>query len=335
MATVALACVTAYGVAATVGLAALAALGDRTVPTYAFGVLPWWSLGPAVVGLVMAAAMRSRTATVTVLVPAVVWLWTFGPMLVPARGTPPDPDLTVATFNISAEPGSDHVVAMIQRSDPDLVLVQEVLPGTRRRLETQLDALGLLPHRHFSDVSRSAPGGGGTGVLSALPITDVTAVDGLPDGARPTDVVTVDAGGVAVPVVSVHLTSPPTTQVLEGFADGSVRGLTVDRLGRRRVREALALAAALPADDTLVVGGDLNSSWLNQPIAILGDVGLHDTHRAVGSGPGFTRGGRRDVARIDFVLLADGLTPVSSVEGLAGSSDHRPVIVEVSLPASA
>lgn len=310
-----------------VGTAVLVALGwlfeDATWWLFGANLVAFHLLAPAVLVVPVVLVLRWWVPAVACTVAAVVWLVTFGPLFV-GQAVAGDASLRVASFNMRPTRDVDHVVRLVDRTAPDVLLLQEVLPGAQDDLRTQLRS---LPHRHFAAVEPGAPGGGGVAVLSRLPIADIEPVAGLPEGARPTDVVTLDTAGGPVAVVSVHLASPclPCLRP-DNF------GARIESEARQRTREAETIAGALP-DGPAIVGGDLNSATRNAPRRRLLDAGLRDLHRAVGSGPGFTSIRSHGVIRIDWLFASDAFVPVREWVGPRDGSDHRPVIADVDFAA--
>lgn len=321
-----------YGLAATVAFVAIRVVGDTASLTYAAGVLGFWWLLPTVPALGIAVARRRWWAFAAVVVPAVVWLWSFGVLFVPqpnsviAQEGSRLAQVRVVTFNISPGPRISHVAELAHETGADILLLQEVGRTARTRLTQELDS---YPHQWFAPISETAPGDGGVAVLSRFPIKNVEQFTNLPPGARPSGVVTVSVDGRPLDVVSLHLASPCRECAEDAILTGRLTEATQE--GRTRIAEAKAIAPQLP-DGPLVVGGDLNSATLNDPLPILQATGLTDAHRAVGWGPGFTRGARRTVAKIDFVLVDGGVIPTDSFEGAPGRSDHRPVVTDVLVP---
>jgi vancomycin resistance protein VanJ len=319
-----------YGIAASLSLLAIAALRDGTAWTYVAGLFYWWWLIPAPFALVLAVTARSWRVGAVLLLPAV----TSGHLLAPyvgnalqqAAGRPESWDLRVATFNLTNGRPVDGLLELVQEHAPQILLLQEVTA-------TRDDLAALLPGYDFAAVGLGVhgPGHDGYAVLSQFPITSVKRVEDLPTGARPTDVVTVDVEGRPVHVLSVHLASPCI-----GCPDSgeNLAGGTADA-ARVRVAEALRYAQLLrpllERDEPVILGGDLNSSPLNEPWEELTRVGLVDAQAAVGTGPGLTRGPGPGVARVDFVLVS-GLTPVDVEQGARGESSHSPVIADLAWP---
>jgi endonuclease/exonuclease/phosphatase (EEP) superfamily protein YafD len=316
------------GAAATIALLAMRVWHDGTQLTYAAGVLAFWWLLPPVALVIVAAVRRRWVVTATLLVPAVAWLWVFGPLFLPgapaALAGEGHVRLRVVTFNISPQKKIDYVVELVQEVDADVVLLQEVLPKARKNLERELDG---YPYRWYADITMQAPGGGGVGVVSRYPITDVAPIVGLPPQARPTAIVRLDVEGRDLAVVPVHLSSPCAECLWQRPSEVT----HMDAPTRTRRDETPRIIEALPVDVPVVVGGDLNSSVLNEPLTAFKAAGLTDVHQAVGWGPGFTRGSERDVARIDFLLTSHEVAPLHSHVQRADGSDHRPVIADLRL----
>ncbi len=320
----------AYGVVATLLLLTVLVVRDRTVATYAAGLVSFWWLLPAPALAALALLLRRWRTCAALAVPALVWLAVHGPPLPRPDAGPPE--LRVVTYNMEPYLVVDHVGALVGESDPDVLLLQEVRPEVRDDLAQQLPS---HPHQWFAPVIDAATAGGGTAVLSRHPITAVEQVTGLPEGSRPTAVVTLDVDGRALRVVSMHLASPCISCTAEE-ARSNPAGGTGDA-ARVRVAEARRLAEvvrSLTPYVPVVVAGDMNSAELNQPVQVLLRAGLTDAHREVGAGPGLTRAPAPGLARID-VVLTRGLRAVATAEGDAGRSAHSPVVADLAWAAPA
>jgi vancomycin resistance protein VanJ len=295
--------------------------GDTTWWLFVANLTVFYWLAPTVVLAVIALLCRWWPVTAVCLVGAVIWLATFGPLFVPqwpaGAGT-----LRIATYNVSPEPQVDHVARLVDRTGPDVLLVQEVLPEAQDAL---VGAVPALPYHHFTTVNTRAPGGGGTAVLSRFPIVAVQPLEGLPRTSRPADFVSLDTGDGVITVASLHLASPcGTCRGRDGLA-ARVRAL--ERDAQVRQVETQRIVAALPPGP-LVVGGDLNSSTFNVPRRQLLSTGLRDLHRAVGAGGGFTRFG---LFRIDWLLASRDIVPLREWVEPRDGSEHRPVMADVAL----
>lgn len=281
----------------------------------------WWAL-PALVLVLVALLRRDRVAAALFALPAALWLWAYGGAFLPST-QPADvaADLRVVTFNtFVGAPDESHVLDLVEETQPDVLLLQEVFAP---REEALLASLGeAFP---YQQVDRS-PGVGAVAVFSRYPITDVEPVVDASDRSRGTSVVRLDVGGQPLQVASLHLISP-----CPACGPSVLERLELEDDVRRA--EIGALLEALDPEVPAVVGGDLNSSDRSTAYRRLVDAGFTDPQRDVGSGMGFTwpADGRvlPPVVRIDW-LLVRGLTPVSASVGEAPAGDHRPVLVDLS-----
>lgn len=318
-----------YGVAGTGLLLAIAVLGDRTAATYTAALFSFWWLAPAPVLLVVAAVRRAWWAVAALLVPTVAVLVLQGPYLL-NRFTDEEgaADLRVAGYNVTHGRPLDGLRALIEQEQPDVLLLQEVTVARR----AELRALAGYPYLHLGPLTGGRLGDGDA-VLSRHPIVGVDRVTGLPAGARPTDLVTLDVAGRELDVLSVHLASPCvgcTPAGGEANPAGGTGEAARTRLAEAR-RYADVVAGLVDRGRPVVLGGDLNSSPLNRPLHVLTGAGLIDVHRAVGTWPALTRGPGPGVARVDAVLVS-GLRPLRSVEGDRGASTHSPVVADLAWP---
>jgi vancomycin resistance protein VanJ len=310
-----------YAIASIAALAAWWLVGDAawlqpvTLTTF------WWSL-PAVVLAPVAALLGSRRTTALLAVPAVVWVWSYGTAFLPGDALDRPADLRVASFNIFVgAPDLSHVLDLVDRVQPDVLVLQEVFPPREAELAGLLG--DRLPHRHVVQ----SPRVGGVGVWSRFPIDDVRPVLDATDRSRSTAVVVLDVDGRPLQVVPVHLISPCPrcgTSIIERLdLEGEVRGAEME-----------AVIDALDDDVPAVVAGDFNSTERSQPYRKLAAAGFTDPQRDAGDGMGFTwpaSGGVGALLRIDW-LLARGIDGVDAVVAPPGASDHRPVVVDLAFP---
>lgn len=280
----------------------------------------WWTLpAVAVAPAVWIAGWRPLAALLSV--PALVWVWSYLGAFLPDTVSL-EPDLRVLSYNtLVATEGEDHVLDLVSRQEPDVLLLQEVFPGRQLALEA------ALADRYPTQVTVQSPGVGGVSVFSRYPLVETIPIGDASDRSRSTEIVVLDVDGRHVQVVPVHLISPcPTcgTSMIERLElEGAVR--------RAEMRTILAaLDPALPT----IIGGDFNSTDRSEPYRRLAAAGFRDPQWEVGSGPGFTWPNDRGVGaviRIDW-LLVRGLVPVHASVGAGGPSDHRPVMADLAFP---
>lgn len=313
-----------YAAFTIVAFAAWVVVGD-TWWTQPVNLLTFWWALPAVPIVLIALVTGHRRLATFLLVPAAVWLWSFGTAFLPP-GTPAEAaagaDLRVATYNTYVRAaGADHVLDLVRSHRPDVLLLQEVFDDRRAELKARLSE--RYPYVHAVE----SEGVGAVMVLSRFPIRRVEEVGDPSSRSRSTAVVTIDVRGRDIQVVPVHLISPcPTcgTSFLERLElEGAVRRAEMD-----------AVLEALDPDVPAIVGGDFNSTDRSAPYRTLVTAGFGDPQRQAGSGMGFTwpNGGPVPVVlRIDWVLVR-GLDAVSAFVPEGGTSDHRPVVVDLVLP---
>ncbi len=310
--------VRAYGVATLVVVVLWMVVGDPwwlqpfNISTF------WWALpGPV---LALALLPRRRDLAVWLLVPAFVWVWSYGSLFLPRSIADVEgPRLRLVSYNVFVQTeDSDHVLDLVAREQPDVLLTQEVLPWRAEQLGK--DLVDVLPHSWASGEAGLA----GVAVFSRHPIVEMHRVDRPIRNARPTAVVTLDVDGTLIQVVSVHLVSPCP----------SCGASMVDRIGfEGDLREAEIQAVLDRLDDLpTVIGGDFNSTERSQPYRTLVGAGFDDPQRAAGRGPGFTWPARSTVGayfRIDWVLTRGMTATAAYVPASDGVSDHRPVVVDL------
>jgi vancomycin resistance protein VanJ len=234
------------------------------------------------------------------IIAAMVWSITFVPQLMPAR-TAASADVLVATQNIGAantDPAA--TVRGLLGTGAGLVAVQEITASAETAIG-QLDA-------GYADQARV----GTVGLWSQWGLEEPEPLElGLGWARAFRTVVHHPDGDIAV--YTVHLPS-----VRPG--DTAARDLAVTELA--------ALVRADSAARVLVLG-DLNTATTDSALTPLTDL-LTDSREAVRGGFGFTWPATFPVTRPDHVL-AKGLAPVSDQVMAAGGSDHRLVLVGLTL----
>jgi len=221
------------------------------------------------------------------------------------------PTLRVLSWNLYfGNTDAAAIERVVVEADADIVVLQEV-SGANLPLLRRSPALAAYAHSFVSAV----PSAFGSGIWSRLPLEGPEEIDveGLPMTRA---VVRTPAGPVRL--VNVHALSP----VAPGGPAMWTRQLR--RLGEE---------AARPGPPVLLAG-DFNATWNHAPFRRLLEVGLDDAAAALGQpwSPTWRAGGRLPpVLRIDHVLYGPGLVATFHSTGPSAGSDHRSILVDVSL----
>lgn len=261
-----------------------------------------------------------------VLLGTAAWAYLFGGLFVPGRGEnvaeAGGPTLRVMAYNmLGYNTNTEAVLAALREASADVIALQELNTVNAAAIERELG--DVYPYR----VLDQREGVTGSGVLSRYPLALLGNLPGPWLGRA--QVVRVDFDGTPVTFIRFH-------------AYSGIR--QIDR--REAAAQALAeYAAAHPGP--LIAAGDLNATSLN---AVYGVVTreLHDAWPQAGWGLGHTfpgalsPGSSRPVIfgipvpkwliRIDYVFHSDEFRTLTAENGpWDGTSDHRPVLVELVL----
>ncbi len=199
----------------------------------------------------------------------------------------------------------------IRRGGPDILFLREATPTFLAALDGT-GAIEELPHRVV--VPRTDPFAAVVASRWPLLTQDVVEVDRRPILVR----ATVDVGGVALRLFSVHVVAP---------VGGSRQAWA---------SELRAVADAVRAEQgPVLVAGDFNATWGNREFRRLLDAGLSDA--AAARGRPFQMTWPRDrrlvppVARVDHVLTTARLAVTAVWTGRGRGSDHRPVMAVIAV----
>ncbi|MHB0950097.1 MAG: endonuclease/exonuclease/phosphatase family protein [Gemmatimonadaceae bacterium] len=241
--------------------------------------------------------------------------------------------LRVLVYNIHA--GKDaggvdnlaRVAAIVNESDADVALLQEVDRGTRRSGGVDQPAvLARATGRHVAFGRTLDFDGGqyGIAILSRWPIRTDTLIHlpifppqqraGGSYEPRGALVAAIEAPGELLRVVNTHLDASGTDQ----YRTQEVRTI---------VRIADSLRALRPAG-RLLIGGDFNSTPESAVQQVVRDAKLRDAWTTCGGGEGPSFPASVPRKRIDYLLL-DGGSCASARVLETQASDHRPVFIEV------
>jgi endonuclease/exonuclease/phosphatase (EEP) superfamily protein YafD len=274
----------------------------------ALALTPYVVAGGAVLGVVGLALARWWTGDVVVGV-TLVLAGTQLPMVLPNRRPPSDGRrLRVLASNLYLGRGDiKTLVELVREHDVDVLNLLELTPAGADDLG-HAGLFDVLPHR----VLRPAAGGGGSGLVSRYPVTELALADSswlAQPSAR------FEVGNTTVEVVAVH-TTPPTMSVTDW---------------RTELR-----ALPKPAADGVIriLAGDFNATFDHGTFRRLLRAGYVDAAGSRGSGlvPTWPAGFLRPLALLDHILV-DRRGRVAAYRLLdVPGSDHRAVYAELVLP---
>lgn len=261
--------------------------------------------------------------------PALCVLWAAVPVMglrwSPARPAPEGAlRLRVMTMNVKAGFGGDSalVLAEVRKHGPDLLLLQDIRGGFRRRIVDGLPEAWSVAHD------------GQYLVASRWPVRLVSS-DAGSGRVRSHVRCVVSVDGREISVTSAHLASPRWG--LLSVPRDREEGLEKVRAGvELRFRQAGALAEYAAAERApVIVGGDLNAPPRSLVCRRLKRAGLRDAFAEGGRGYGFTYGHtlllRHSFLRIDHLYVSEEWRVLRSWTGGAAASPHRAVIADLAL----
>jgi len=256
-----------------------------------------------------------------------------------ARGAgdvPPGDTIRVLVYNIHAgkdAKGVDNlqgVIALIRETGADLVLLQEVDQGTRRSGVVDQPAVlsvGSGLHVAFGSALDYDGGKYGVATLSRWPIAFDTLY------RLPVDPPQERAGGSREPrgLLRADIRSPFGTMAVFNTHIDASREDTWRRQEAQVIASIVSLARG--SNPLVLLGGDLNSTPESAVQDILRKPGLRDAFAECGRGVGLTYPADSAVKRIDYLYLTGAMRCARAEASATGVSDHRPLIVDVLIPA--
>ncbi len=217
-------------------------------------------------------------------------------------------ELRVASNNLRYDTGGQlaTVESLIERWQPDVVLLQELVPSTVPELE-ESDLVGAYPFRYYD----AREGVQGSGILSSVPMEGETIwVAGWPmTKARLME------DWEETTIVNVHTVAP--------LDDENIA------LWRAQFDDLAQLARE--TEGSLVLMGDFNATGQHTVADRMAEAGLRDSRRLVGSGwPGtFPSWSPLAMLRLDWLLVDDSIEPVFLVASDTAVTDHRALVGQI------
>ena len=241
-------------------------------------------------------------------------------------------DLSVLVLNIHAgkdaagNPNLGAVAELIDSSDADVVLLQEVDRGTNRsgnvdQLQVLSDATGF-----DSVFGRSLEYDGGQYGIAALSRNRFYFNRTVPLRVLPAQT---RAGGSLEPRVALLVVTPTklgSMQLVNTHLDASRE----ESYRQQEVGPLLNIVRGRLSETTpVLLGGDMNAEPGSEVHKQILAAGLRDAWIECGQGDGFTFPADNPAKRIDYLFLTGSLACTSARVIETKISDHRPLLVNV------
>lgn len=261
----------------------------------------------------LAVGRRWRPAAV-MLAFALVNLATVAPLYLAPRGRPlPDDAPTARAMLLNVHTDNRNtaaVLAVIERFDPDLLVLEEIDAGWLERLEP-LDE--RYPHR----IVQTRRDNFGIGLFARAPLGDARIVR-IGDAFVPSVVARVPVGGSTITVFGTH-PPPPGSRRTTAWRDDQLSKLPTFLAGQ---------------PGPLLLLGDLNATPWSHPFRrFLRESGLRDSARGHGWQPTWPARNPLFWVPIDHALHSDEIVILDRTVGPAVGSDHRPLVIDFAVRA--
>lgn len=245
--------------------------------------------------------------------------WKLGPMLLPNTAVSENGRLlTAVTYDIEGveEAADAALIERLQQTDADIIGLQGVTLRHTGLLEAELG--DEYPYRVFARPERQID----VALLSRYPIESIEPFVLPPREMSMHVILAVDERPLHVFVVDM---TPNQFDQLNGQ---SLPLRIRERTNLRRVETTEILLAVQQIDEPIMLLCNCNFTDTSQAHSQLETV-LNDAFRQVGWGWGHTANSQR----MDYVWASEALTAVSAQLFPASPANHRPIRVELTLPA--
>jgi vancomycin resistance protein VanJ len=310
----------AFGLAVLIGLALHWWSGDHLFPGRYTGYLMPWFLVILVPGAVWSLLMRQWPLAVVLGISLAIILYTYAPLLLPRHNVvhASSDTLKVMSFNVwSKNSRPEQIAGAVVEHEPDILLLQEIMPSQFENLARSLDELSGFTGETWNKIYNPELL---QAMVSRYPLTNQWAKQ---DKGK-AQVVRAETPWGPVMVFNVH----PT------WGNWARR----DRQLTNLLREDI-----LPCEIPVILGGDFNSPEQSEIFKLLAKH-LHNAHTEAGRGFGFTFPKSLNVknrlipflplVRIDHIFFSDHFTALhSATADEAYGSDHLPVIARLAFNA--
>ncbi|PKN13280.1 MAG: hypothetical protein CVU69_02980 [Deltaproteobacteria bacterium HGW-Deltaproteobacteria-4] len=305
-----------FGLAVLIGLALHWWSGDDLFPGRYTGYLMPWLLVILLPATVWTLLMRQWSLSVVLGVSLGIILYTYAPLLLPRHNVvhASNDALKVMSFNVwSRNSSPERIAGAVAEHDPDILLLQEIMPSQFENLARSLDEISGLTGETMNKIYHPELL---QAVVSRYPLQSHWAKR----NKAKVQVVSAEAPFGTVMIFNVH----PT------WGNWARRDRQLSDLLREDI---------LPCELPVILGGDFNSPEQSEIFKLLSRH-LHNAHNAAGQGFGLTfpkalHMKNRQIpffplVRIDHIFFSDHFTALDTATAEeAYGSDHLPLITRL------
>jgi endonuclease/exonuclease/phosphatase family metal-dependent hydrolase len=226
--------------------------------------------------------------------------------------------LVVMSYNVQKfRLGTENVMEVVRNADPDILFIQEYRDSDKTPDSFRDE---LFPEGDFVLTFQNA-------VFSKHPLRDEEWVE--VDGNRSIQKITAEVGDTEVTICNVHfpVVVPLTRYHMEQY------GILGNALDKQRIGREKLLKIVDDRTRPTIIAGDFNAAPHTMLVRML-QKKAQDSFLVCGAGLGNTFDSKLPIVRIDYVFVSDEFTVYSHEVLDKKASDHRPVVVRVSLDES-
>ena len=264
---------------------------------------------------------HQRRPALFLIIPGLIVFWLYHPYLLPKIPTSISESntLRVMTYNVLySNIDYDAMAGIIQRNQPDLVALQEVLPQTMEQLQKRLQ--GNYPYSVLG-VDKDF---GTTAVFSRFPFTYSKVLD--LQAPRPATLIKTKIGDQEIIFIAAHLLA----YNLWWTKLKDIPATVMERTFHQNRQAALLLDTIAGEDGIVILGCDCNSYETSSSYRSLDQV-LDNSARNIDmlAAMDFPAGAKRDLYpwHIDYVWYKGDVVPLGTYKITDnGGSDHLPVL---------
>jgi len=243
--------------------------------------------------------------------------------------------LRILSHNTAQDlPDFDNIDRLIRQSNVDIVILQEVTKeNIDRHLQNLLDEYPYQVYGPLQDEKQI-----GMGILSRYPLTNMANFKLVDGGLVFQQKVSVNVDGAVITIYNIHLTFPWVRMKQSSLISNLSFPFYDDQVRRQEIDRLIEILQNEP--NPVILAGDFNFNEQSSDYRRLTSF-LVDSFDSAGFGFGFTWPANRTPSvnirpaipsmRIDYILHSPTIQTSSAQVLSETGSDHKPVLVELTL----